>query len=412
MQTRLPSALRETPAGREAERILRACVHCGFCNATCPTYQLLGDELDGPRGRIYQIKQLLEEGVASAATRTHLDRCLTCRSCETTCPSGVDYHHLLDIGRAAVLRRVPRPAAERLRRAALRRFLLSPRLFGGAVRLGRALRPLLPGALARRLPAPARAPRLPAPRHQRRMLLLTGCVQPALAPDIDAATVRVFDRLGIGLQPVTGCCGALEQHLDAPDAALDRMRRNIDAWWPAITAGAEAIVVTASGCGAHLKDYGHHLRDDPAYAERAARVAALARDPAEVLAGEDLGPFRRTDAPPVAFHAPCSLQHGQRLTGVVEDILTRLGHPLLPVADAHLCCGAAGTYAFFQPDIATRLRDAKLARLQAGGPTCIATANLGCQLHLAAASDVPVVHWITLLADAIIDAPSTTRSTP
>jgi glycolate oxidase iron-sulfur subunit len=409
MQTHLDPALRATSQGEEAEAILRTCVHCGFCNATCPTYLLLGDELDGPRGRIYLIKQMLEGQPVTALTRLHLDRCLTCRNCETTCPSGVQYGRLLDIGRQIVERRSPRPAAERLMRAGLRRALVSEAMFKPAFRLGQGLRALLPRGLREHVPpaagaapaeaAPAEAVQ-PTPRHARRMLLLEGCVQPTLAPETNAAAVRVLGRLGISLvtAPGAGCCGALDQHLAAPEAAQAAMRRNIDAWWPSVEAGAEAIVMTASGCGSQVKDYGHLLRHDPVYAAKAAQISGLTRDLGEVLADEPLSPTQHPRR--IAFHPPCSLQHGQKLRGVIEAILTRLGHELLPVEESHLCCGSAGTYSLLQPHLAGQLRDRKLANLQARGPELIATANIGCQTHLAATSAVPVVHWITLLDDA------------
>ncbi|MDR3393627.1 MAG: glycolate oxidase subunit GlcF [Parasulfuritortus sp.] len=399
MQTQLPAEFLATPEGSEADRILRNCVHCGFCNATCPTYQLLGDELDGPRGRIYLMKQMFEDGVASGHTRLHLDRCLTCRNCETTCPSGVEYGHLIDIGREWVETHVPRSLPDRLRREGLRRVLLAPGLFGGLLKLGRGVRAFLPASLKRRVPEARPAMTRPVSTHSRRMLLLEGCVQPDIDPGINAAAVRVLDRLGIALTaaPNAGCCGALSQHLGAVEAAREAMRRNIDSWWPAIEAGVEAIVMTASGCGSQVKDYGYLLRDDPAYAHKAACVSGLTRDLAEVLAGENLAVLEPGPARRIAFHPPCSLQHGQKVRGVIEGLLTKLGHELLPVDEAHLCCGSAGTYSILQPEIAGQLRDRKLSKLQARGPELIATANIGCQTHLAAASGVPVVHWITLL---------------
>jgi glycolate oxidase iron-sulfur subunit len=401
MQTQLPAEFLATPQGHVADRILRNCVHCGFCNATCPTYQLLGDELDGPRGRIYLMKQMFETGTATERTRLHLDRCLTCRNCETTCPSGVEYGHLVDIGREWIDQRAPRPAGEQLRRAGLRYALVNPMLFGSALRLGRALRGLLPEGLRRRIPEARPAPERPAPRHARRMLILEGCVQPDIDPGINATAAHVLDRLGISLStaPKAGCCGALDQHLGAVEAARAAMRRNIDAWWPDIEAGAEAIVMTASGCGSQVKDYGWLLRDDPAYADKAARVSALARDLAEVLAGEDISALKTAPGRRIAFHPPCSLQHGQKVRGVIEGILTRLGHELVAVDEAHLCCGSAGTYSILQPEIAGQLRERKLSNLQARGPELITTANIGCQTHLAATSGVPVVHWITLLEE-------------
>ncbi|HET9339715.1 MAG TPA: glycolate oxidase subunit GlcF [Casimicrobiaceae bacterium] len=403
MQTNLAPEFRGTPDGEEADAILRACVHCGFCTATCPTYQLLGDELDGPRGRIYLIKQVLEGGPVTAKTQLHLDRCLTCRSCETTCPSGVRYGRLADIGRKIVEDRVGRGAADAAVRWSLRKGLTSRSLFGGALALGRIARGLVPRELGRRIPASRPAGPWPAERHPRRMIALEGCVQPSIAPATDAALARVLDRIGISLVRVggAGCCAAVPYHLNDHDGAREMARRNIDAWWPHLAAGAEAVVVTASGCGVMVKDYGHLLAHDPAYAERAAKVAALARDTVEVVGPEwkkiaplvamDLGPQR------VAFHAPCSLQHGMKIRGEVEEILRAIGHELLPVADAHLCCGSAGTYSILQPEIASTLKRNKLAALEADRPSVIATANIGCQAHLASGTARPVRHWIELL---------------
>jgi glycolate oxidase iron-sulfur subunit len=408
MQTSLADFVRDTPHGREADRILRSCVHCGFCTATCPTYQLLGDELDGPRGRIYLMKQVLEGQAVSRRTQLHLDRCLTCRSCETTCPSGVQYGRLLDIGREVVEARVDRPAAESLLRALLRTIVPHRRRFGLLLGLARALRPALPGALRRLVPRASPPGDWPAPRHGRRVLLLEGCVQPGLAPRINAATARVLDRLGLSVvrTPAAGCCGAVSHHLAAAEEARAFMRRNIDAWWPHVEAGVEAIVVNASGCGVVVKDYGHLLADDPAYAERAARVAALAVDVGEVLAREGVGPLRVPGgrSTRVAFHASCTLQHGQRLPGLVERILADAGLELTPVPDAHLCCGSAGTYSILQASLSDRLRANKLEALQSGRPAVIATANIGCLHHLQATAAVPVVHWIELLDPAPPDS--------
>jgi glycolate oxidase iron-sulfur subunit len=403
VETHLADFIKDTAEGREAEAILRTCVHCGFCTATCPTYQLLGDELDGPRGRIYLMKQMLEGGTVTARTQLHLDRCLTCRACETTCPSGVRYGRLVDIGRQLVEAKVPRSRSERLRRWLLRRSLLSRRLLMLAVTGGRLVRPLLPAALASKVPEMRRAGTWPRPRHHRRMLALYGCVQPALVPSIDAAMARVLDRIGISLvrAPGSGCCGALSQHLAAADEARAFMRANIDAWWPEVERGAEAIVVTASGCGVQLKEYGDLLREDPVYAERARRIAALARDPVEIVAAEwkRIAPLVAMDrgAQRVAFQAPCTLQHGLRLGGRVEEILKALGLELTAVADAHLCCGSAGTYSILQPDLSQQLRANKLTALEAGRPEVIATANIGCLVHLSAATQRPVRHWIELL---------------
>ncbi|WP_438390525.1 glycolate oxidase subunit GlcF [Caballeronia sp. DA-9] len=413
MQTNLSDTAKTLARADEAEQILRACVHCGFCNATCPTYQLLGNELDGPRGRIYLIKQMLEGEPVTQRTQLHLDRCLTCRNCETTCPSGVTYHTLLDIGRAEVERRVERPASERMLREVLRRVIPHPAAFGALLKTGRAIRPFVPARLGRKIPRRGAPPKQrPAPRHPRTMLMLEGCVQPALSPNTNAAAARVLDRLGISVVNAerVGCCGATDYHLNAQDAGLARARRNIDAWWPAIEAGAEAIVQTASGCGAFVKDYGHLLRDDPRYASKAQRVSGLARDLVEILANEPLDPLEprvplETGSPAsrrsVAFHCPCTLQHAQKLGGAVESILQRLGFDLAAVPDAHLCCGSAGTYSITQPQIAQRLRDNKLDALESNKPEVIVTANIGCQIHLDGASRTPVRHWIELVEESL-----------
>jgi glycolate oxidase iron-sulfur subunit len=414
MQTNLADWIKDTPQGQEAEAILRMCVHCGFCTATCPTYQLLGDELDGPRGRIYLIKQMLEGNAVTSKTQLHLDRCLTCRSCETTCPSGVKYGRLVDIGREIIEEKVGRPFGERIKRSVLHWGLTSGAPFAFAVAVGRMLRGVLPARLRRSI-APRVAPGVwPAAKHLRKMLVLKGCVQPALLPRIDAAAARVLDRLDVDLVSVaeSGCCGAVSHHLDMHDAAIAAMKRNIDAWWPHIEQGAEAIVVTASGCGVMVKDYGHLLRLSPLYAERAARVSALAKDVSEVITAEweRITKMLLTKEPvPVgtvrmAFHSPCTLQHGLKLKGGVERILRDLGYTLAPVADAHLCCGSAGTYAILQPELSQRLRGNKLAALQAGDPAVIASANVGCITHLQSGTDLPVRHWIELLDDRLAGA--------
>jgi glycolate oxidase iron-sulfur subunit len=400
MQTHLTEQFLNTPEGREADAILRACVHCGFCTATCPTYQLLGDELDGPRGRIYQLKQVFEGQPPGRSTQLHLDRCLTCRACETTCPSGVQYGRLADIGREVLERQVSRPWRQRLLRYALRRILPRPGLFGPLLRLGQGLRPLLPAALKARVPPPQRVSARSQASHARIMLVLEGCAQSVATPATNAAAARVLDRLGIGLisPQGQGCCGAVSHHLSAPEEAFDYMRANIDAWWPWIERGVEAVVVSASGCGAVVKDYGHLLRHDPVYAEKAVRVSALARDLSEVIAAEDLTVFASIGAGRrIAFHAPCTLQHGQQLVGVVERILRETGFVLTEVRDAHLCCGSAGTYSILQPELSQRLRSDKLAKLGEGGPESIATANVGCQLHLYDEQGLAVRHWIELL---------------
>ena len=421
METHLADWLAGSADGIEAESILRKCVHCGFCTATCPTYQLLGDELDGPRGRIYLIKQVLEGREPGASTQAHLDRCLSCRSCETTCPSGVEYAHLLDIGRRIVERRVARPLAQRLLRVALREALTRRWLFDPAMRIGQWLRPLLPAALRDKIPVRRPAGTWPRRRHARKVLLLNGCTQPAMMPGIDAATARVLDRLGVQavVERRSGCCGAIRHHLDDTEGALAQARRNVDAWWPHLEDGAEAIVINASGCGAMVKEYAHLLRDEPGYAARAQRVVALTRDLAEwlpaQLAGsvDAIGAHLRApagaaggsaSAPRIAFHPPCTLQHGQRVRGAVERLLADLGVAILPVADAHLCCGSAGTWSLLQPQLSLQLRERKLAALHAGGPTLILSANIGCLAHLQAGTGTPVRHWVEWLDQAMAAA--------
>ena len=407
MQTQLADFVKNTPEGREADAILRKCVHCGFCTATCPTYQLLGDELDGPRGRIYLIKRVLEGAEVTQKTQLHLDRCLTSRSCETTCPSGVEYGRLVDIGRRIVEDRVPRPWWQRAQRAALTSVLPRPSLFAPLLGIGQMARPFLPGAIAGKVPASTpRARPWPAPRHARRMIALAGCVQPTLAPDINAAAARVLDRLGISLieAPGAGCCGALRYHLSDQRGGLEDMRRLIDAWWPHVDAGAEAIVMTGSACGAMAKEYAHLLERDSRYRDKAARISAMTRDICEVLdAGiEALKPLvPAAAAPRIAFHPPCTLQHGQQIRGVTERVLAAAGFELVPVADAHLCCGSAGTYSILQPELSAQLKRNKLAALQSGMPEMIVSSNIGCQSHLASGAQVPVKHWIVALEERL-----------
>ncbi|MDT8385481.1 MAG: glycolate oxidase subunit GlcF [Gammaproteobacteria bacterium] len=400
MQTRLVEKFKVTPEGQEAEQILRSCVHCGFCTATCPTYQLLGDELDGPRGRIYLIKQVLEGQQVTRKTQVHLDRCLTCRACETTCPSGVRYGRLVDIGRHVVEAQVGRGVAEKVIRKLLRMVIPNTAVFASLLNLGRMVRPVLPPALKAKIPVRQAAGAWPQNSHARKMLVLDGCVQPVTAPNTNAAAARVLDRLCIELirAPKAGCCGAVSAHLSAHEEALVAIRRNIDAWWSYIEQGAEAIVMTASGCGVMVKDYATLLAHDAAYAQKAARVSALTRDLGEVLGAEDLGGFAaRGQGRKIAFHAPCTLQHGQQLAGTVEQILTTAGYQLTQIEDAHLCCGSAGTYSILQPQLSKQLLANKLQSLQAEQPELIATANIGCQMHMATRAQVPVRHWIELL---------------
>ena len=445
MQTTLAPEFQGTRDGAEAEAILRKCVHCGFCTATCPTYQLLGDELDGPRGRIYLMKQVLEGAPVTRKTQQHLDRCLTCRNCETTCPSGVQYGHLVDIGRRIVEHKVKRPASERAVRWLLKEGLTSP-LFAPAMKLGQAVRPLLPAPLQNKVPAPAgsRAQVWPRREHPRKMLVLAGCVQPAMLPNINAATARVLDAAGIQavVAAGAGCCGALRTHLNDTEGGLTDMRRNVDAWWPhversAADGGVEAIVMNASGCGVTVKEYGHALAHDPAYADKARRISELTRDLSELL--PELVPALRVrlgggapgvasaatpapnhasthaatgtlaaPAPPVTprvrlvFHPPCTLQHGQQLRGGVEAHLRELGFDVrLAASESHLCCGSAGTYSVLQPELATQLRDRKLGALAPAAGETVISANIGCIQHLQSGTAAPVRHWVEVLDEAL-----------
>ena len=413
MKTNLAEFIKDTPEGKEADGILRACVHCGFCTATCPTYQLLGDELDSPRGRIYLIKEMLEGNQVTAKTQKHLDRCLTCRACETICPSGVEYGRLVDIGRNIVERHVSRSPLETLRRALLRAVLPRPALFNPLLKIGRSMRPLLPAALKRKIPqAGTENLDWPAPRHQRKMLVLDGCVQPSLAPGINPATARVLDRLGIALvkEETAGCCGAVTFHLNRQDDGRDYMRRNIDAWWPHVEAGVDAIVTTASGCGTMVTEYGHHLAHDPHYAIKAAKISELSKDIGEIVFAEreqleklleKASNAASSAKPRIAFHSPCSLQHGLKIRGTVEAILVLAGFELTMVPDSHLCCGSAGTYSILEPELSQRLLKNKVAALESDEPSTIATANIGCLTHIQSGTAVAVKHWINILDERL-----------
>ena len=402
MYLKLHSDFEGDALAREAAEIIKSCVHCGFCNATCPTYQEFFDERDGPRGRVYLVKHMLESGQAGDATRMHMDRCLTCRACETTCPSGVRYGRLADIGREIIEEKARRPVVEKLQRSLARKVFPFPNRVNMLLGVGRIARWILPPRLRRQIP-PKQASSLPAARPsaaQRNMIILRGCVQAAATPGTNDAARRVFRRLGIDLIEAAsaGCCGAVSYHLAARDEGLDFMRRNVDAWWPLVEAGAEAIVTSASACGVMIKDYGDLLKDDPVYAPRARRISELARDLSEALEGEDLSVFRDvTGKQATAVHCPCTLSHGQKLDGTLERILERVGIPLVDTAEKHLCCGSAGTYSLLQPGISRRLLARKLEALSIGKPEQIVTANIGCQLHLGSHSDVPVRHWIELL---------------
>lgn len=405
MQTNLASWASGTDLGNEADAILRRCVHCGFCTATCPTYQVLGDELDSPRGRIYLIKQVLEGKEPTQSTQQHLDRCLTCRNCETTCPSGVEYGHLVDIGRKIVDERVERSWGDKTKRTLLRKAMLSP-MFAPAMRLGQRLRGVLPQAIRRKVPERRDAGPLPqVARHARQVLMLAGCVQPAMMPTIDAATIRVLDAVGIGarIAPGAGCCGAVSFHLDAQDEAVAQMRANVDAWWPLVQDGkVEAIVMNASGCGAMVKEYAHHLRHDAAYAQKAADIVALVKDVAEIVAPHaELLRSRLPAGTRASFHPPCTLQHWQGLRPLSEQLLVDLGFELQPFADKHLCCGSAGAYSVLNPDIALELRDRKLGAIAVGSPDVILSANIGCIGHLQSGTDTPVRHWVEVVDEQL-----------
>jgi glycolate oxidase iron-sulfur subunit len=413
MQTNLAPQYVGTPEGVQAEAILRKCVHCGFCTATCPTYQLLGDELDGPRGRIYLMKQVFEGAAPTRATQQHLDRCLTCRNCESTCPSGVQYGHLVDVGRKVVDAQVARPMGERLMRWALKEGLTSP-LFAPAMKLGQAVRGVLPAKLKAKVPAPQTAARRgvvwPTQTHARKVLLLAGCVQPAMLPNINTATARVLDAAGIQtlVAPQAGCCGAVKFHLNDQDGSLVQIRANIDAWWPFVEQGVEAIVMNASGCGVMVKDYGHVLKDDVAYAAKAQRISELTQDLSELLPElvsvlkPKLNAAAVAAAGPQAYHPPCTLQHGQKLKGGVEQHMAALGFAIqVATNESHLCCGSAGTYSVLNPDISYTLRDRKLGHLDALQPKAILSANVGCITHLQSGTEVPVKHWVEVVDAAL-----------
>ncbi len=417
MQTHLAPEYQGTADGSAAEAILRKCVHCGFCTATCPTYQLLGDELDGPRGRIYLIKQVLEGDTPTRKTQLHLDRCLTCRNCESTCPSGVAYGHLLDIGRKLVDAQVARPLGQRALRWALKEGLPSP-LFAPALKLGQLVRPLLPAVLKSKVPVKQDAGHWPTRTHARQVLLLAGCVQPAMSPNINHASARVLDAAGVQclIAPKAGCCGAVKFHLNDQDGGKAEMRANIDAWWPYVEgqagrAGVEAILMNASGCGVTVKEYGHLLQDDPAYAAKAARISALTQDLSEWLPeiSAKLRGKLTVSTTAIAFHPPCTLQHGQQLRGGVEQHLTELGFNIkVTGAEAHLCCGSAGTYSVLNPGLSYQLRERKLGHLNAtigeAPPGLIVSANIGCITHLQSGTATPVRHWIEVLDQALAKA--------
>lgn len=404
MQTNLIKEFLNTPKGQQADKILRSCVHCGFCTATCPTYQLLGDELDSPRGRIYLIKQVLEGNAATQKTRTHLDRCLTCRSCETTCPSGVQYGQLVDIGREIVEKQVPRSFTETSQRYLLRKLIPYPGRFKTLLSLGQIVKPLMPRSIKNKMPEVQKPGAWPQQQHKRKMLVLSGCAQKVVTAQTNVSTANVLNKLDIELikESESGCCGAVSQHLSATEEAKTFIKRNIDAWWPYIENGIEAIVITASGCGVMVNDYAHLLEHDAEYAEKAKRISELAKDISEILRDEDLSSVKKLEQDiKVSFHSPCTLQHGLQLNGVVESILTSAGYQLTQVENSHLCCGSAGTYSILQPKLSKQLLDNKVTALEKYQPDIIATANIGCQMHISTKAEIPVKHWIELIEQAI-----------
>ena len=404
MQTDLSQDIKHTEVGKEADAILRSCVHCGFCTATCPTYQQLGDELDSPRGRIYLIKQMLEGKEVTAKTQKHLDRCLTCRSCETTCPSGVKYGRLVEIGREYIDNKVERPLAERLKRKALRSIIPYPNRLAPIIKASHLLKPILPPSLKAKLPVIQKETTWPNNQHTRKMLVLEGCAQSVVKAGTNAAAAKIFDKLEISLTkvPEAKCCGAVSYHMSKHEEGLAFMRHNIDTWWPFIEQGYEGILISASGCGAMVKEYGDALKHDKHYAVKAAQISALTKDPCEIIANEDLTKLNlKSNSLKVAFQTPCTLQHAQQLNGHVETILGKLGFEIFAAADGHLCCGSAGTYSLLQPELSQQLLDNKLNQLMTNQPDVIATANIGCHMHLESKAKIPVKHWLELVTDVI-----------
>ena len=397
MQTELADFIKDTDEGRLADSILRKCVHCGFCTATCPTYQILGNELDGPRGRIYLIKQMLEGREATQKTQLHLDRCLTCRACETTCPSGVNYSQLLDIGRGLIEGKVKRKVFEKVQRRLLCTIIPSPNLVRIGLGVARALKFVLPENLRVKIPPREVTGKWPEPRHSRRMIIHQGCIQRVVKPAINLAAAKFLDCQSISAICTNDkCCGALAHHLGNKELAMQYARRNIDAWVPKLENGAEAVVSTASGCGSAIKEYKDLLAQDPEYSSKAEFVSSRTIDLSELKIERDMQKAIRSTPKRVAFHSPCTLQHGQKVAGNVESILKRCNIEIASVNNAHLCCGSAGTYSILQPELSGKLLDDKLLCLQGDNPEVIATANIGCLLQLQTKSQVPVKHWVEI----------------
>ncbi|MFV1984294.1 MAG: glycolate oxidase subunit GlcF [Thiohalomonadales bacterium] len=397
MQTKISEYFKNIPEYKLADRILRSCVHCGFCTATCPTYQLLGNELDSPRGRIYLIKQVLEGDIITQKTQLHLDRCLTCRACETICPSSVEYGHLLDIGRKYVDTKIKRPLLDRVKRKILISILPYPKRFSLLFNLTCYFNFLLPAQLKLTRPTKFKNYKFPN-KHSRKMILLSGCVQPTLAPQINTATKQLFNKLDIDLIeiPHVNCCGAVTHHLSEEKKTITTIKTNIDKWWPFIQSGIEAIVINASGCSVMVKDYGFIMQADHVYSEKARIVSSLCKDISEILQETDLTPFKNNNNTRIAFHSPCTLQHGMKLNGLVENILKTAGYQLTTIKDKHLCCGSAGTYSILQSTISNQLAVNKINNIEADFPELIVTANIGCLHHLQNKSTLQVKHWVEL----------------
>ncbi|MBI3714241.1 MAG: glycolate oxidase subunit GlcF [Burkholderiales bacterium] len=422
MQTKIAPEWQSDPEVQEAEQILRQCVHCGLCNATCPTYQLLGDERDGPRGRIYLIKQMLEGETVTQKTQTHLDRCLTCRACETTCPSGVKYARLLDIGRKLAEQKIARPWLQSWWRQLLKQSVSRPQLLGNLLKVAKLARPLLSKSAQEKITqhqnssATPKSER-PISQHAKKVLLLEGCAQSQLAPNIQAATMRVLDRLQTQcvVAPQAGCCGAVHQHMGDDAGAKQAARRNIDAWWPMLdpdgdrTQTVAAIVMNSSGCGLAVKEYAQLLVHDEAYAEKAKRVSAMTCDLIDWVhahRAECIAFLGGVITQSVVWHAPCTLQHGLKIRGEMEDLLASLGVEVRPCRDSHLCCGSAGLYSILQPSIAAQLRDQKVQALEEHHPDLILSANMACQQHMQVKSATPILHWIEFFDQVMRELPA------